>query len=129
MHIGEKIKAKRMELGWSQQKLADLMGYTSKSTITKIEKGVSDVGQRNIEKFAEVLGVSIAYLMDWEETDKSFNKDNLFGLDYEFIKNYHQLDEQSQRLVDSLIELLRVKQPDSGKVLEMIGKLSAILHS
>ena len=118
-----------MELGWSQQKLADLMGYTSKSTITKIEKGVSDVGQRNIEKFAEVLGVSIAYLMDWEETDKSFNKDNLFGLDYEFIENYHQLDEQSQRLVDSLIELLRVKQPDSGKVLEMIGKLSAILHS
>lgn len=129
MNIGEKIKAKRMELGWSQQKLADLMGYTSKSTITKIEKGVSDVGQRNIEKFAEVLGVSIAYLMDWEETDKSFNKDNLFGLDYEFIENYHQLDEQSQRLVDSLIELLRVKQPDSGKVLEMIGKLSAILHS
>lgn len=129
MNIGEKIKAKRMELGWSQQKLADLMGYTSKSTITKIEKGVSDVGQKNIEKFAEVLGVSIAYLMDWEETDKSFNKDNLFGLDYEFIENYHQLDEQSQRLVDSLIELLRVKQPDSGKVLEMIGKLSAILHS
>lgn len=129
MNIGEKIKAKRMELGWSQQKLADLMGYTSKSTITKIEKGVSDVGQRNIEKFAEVLGVSIAYLMDWEETDKSYNKDNLFGLDYEFIENYHQLDEQSQRLVDSLIELLRVKQPDSGKVLEMIGKLSAILHS
>lgn len=129
MNIGEKIKAKRMELGWSQQKLADLMGYTSKSTITKIEKGVSDVGQRNIEKFAEVLGVSIAYLMDWEETDKSFNKDNLFGLDYEFIENYHQLDEQSQRLVDSLIELLRVKQPDSDKVLEMIGKLSAILHS
>ena len=129
MNIGEKIKAKRMELGWSQQKLADLMGYTSKSTITKIEKGVSDVGQRNIEKFAEVLGVSIAYLMDWEETDKSFNKDNLFGLDYEFIENYHQLDERSQRLVDSLIELLRVKQPDSDKVLEMIGKLSAILHS
>lgn len=76
MNIGEKIKIRRNELGWSQQKLADMMGYTSKSTITKIEKGVSDVGQRNIAKFAEVLGVSIAYLMDWEEDEKN-DVDNL----------------------------------------------------
>ena len=67
MSIGEKIKNRRIELGWSQQKLADMMGYTSKSTITRIEKGNNDVSQKNIEKFAKVLGVSIAYLMDWEE--------------------------------------------------------------
>ena len=67
MNIGEKIRARRIELGWSQQELADKMGYTSKSTITRIEKGHNDVAQRNIAKFAEVLGVSIAYLMDWNE--------------------------------------------------------------
>ena len=66
MDIGEKIKNRRIELGWSQQKLADMMGYTSKSTITRIEKGNNDVSQKNIEKFAKVLGVSIAYLMDWD---------------------------------------------------------------
>ena len=63
------------------------------------------------------------------EESSNEDKPEISGLDLDFIKNYHQLDEQSQRLVDSLIELLRVKQPDSGKVLEMIGKLSAILHS
>lgn len=67
MNIGEKIRKRRIELGWTQQELADKMGYTSKSTINKIEKGRSDVAQKNIAKFAEVLGVSIAYLMDWEE--------------------------------------------------------------
>lgn len=67
MTIGEKIKKRRIALGWSQQKLADEMGYTSKSTITRIEKGNNDVAQKNIAKFASVLGVSIAYLMDWEE--------------------------------------------------------------
>lgn len=67
MDIGEKIKKRRLELGWSQQTLADKMGYTSKSTITRIEKGINDVSQRNIAKFSEVLGVSIAYLMDWDE--------------------------------------------------------------
>lgn len=75
MYIGEKIRARRIELGWSQQKLADKMGYTSKSTITKIEKGISDVGQKNIEKFAEVLDVSIAYLMDWETNDESLTSE------------------------------------------------------
>lgn len=67
MNIGEIIRKRRIELGWTQQELADKMGYTSKSTINKIEKGRSDVAQKNIAKFAEVLGVSIAYLMDWEE--------------------------------------------------------------
>ena len=68
MKIGEKIKIRRLELGWSQQQLADKMGYTSKSTIARIENGNNDVAQRNIVKFAEVLGVSIAYLMDWDES-------------------------------------------------------------
>jgi repressor LexA len=74
MTIGEKIKARRIELGWSQQTLADKMDYTSKSTITRIEKGNNDVAQKNITKFAEVLGVSIAYLMDWEEDDTPTNR-------------------------------------------------------
>lgn len=69
MSIGEKIKTRREELGWSQQLLADKMGYTSKSTITRIEKGYNDVGQKNISRFADVLGVTIAYLMGWEKTD------------------------------------------------------------
>ena len=71
MEIGEKIKLRRNELGWTQQQLADKMGYTSKSTIARIEKGNNDVAQKNIAKFAEVLNVSIAYLMDWTEEAES----------------------------------------------------------
>ncbi len=71
MEIGEKIKLRRNELGWTQQQLADKMGYTSKSTIARIEKGNNDVAQKNISKFAEVLNVSIAYLMDWTEEAES----------------------------------------------------------
>ena len=36
-------------------------------TIAKIEKGVNDVVQSNIAKFAEVLNTTVAYLMGWEE--------------------------------------------------------------
>lgn len=68
--IGEKIKSRRMELDWSQRDLADKMGYTNNSTIVKIEQGKVDLSQTRIMQFSEVLGVSIAYLMGWEDEQK-----------------------------------------------------------
>lgn len=79
-----------------------------------------------IELMADYFGINKSDLI---EESSNEDKPEISGLDLDFIKNYHQLDEQSQRLVDSLIELLQAEQPDSGKVLEMIGRLSAILHS
>lgn len=67
MKIGEKIKSRRIEMGWSLQQLADRMGYANKSTIARIESGKIDPPQSKVVKFAEVLGVSVAYLMNWEE--------------------------------------------------------------
>jgi transcriptional regulator with XRE-family HTH domain len=70
MPIGEKIKARRKELQWSQRTLSDKIGYANHSTIARIERGEIDLPQSKIAKFAEVLGVDIAYLMNWEEEQK-----------------------------------------------------------
>ena len=43
------------------------MGYSNHSTIARIESGSVDIPQSKIVKFSEVLGVSISYLMGWEE--------------------------------------------------------------
>ena len=67
MTIGERIKSRRNELKWSQRELSDRMGYQNHSTITKIEAGKVDIPQSRIVQFAEVLGVSVAHLMGWEE--------------------------------------------------------------
>ena len=56
MKIGEKIKHRRIELGWSQRELARRMGYGNHSTVTKIESGQVDIPQSRIVQFAEVLG-------------------------------------------------------------------------
>ena len=53
--IGDTIRKFREERGWTQEELAAKMGYTSKSTINKIEKNINDVSQTKIEKFAEVF--------------------------------------------------------------------------
>ena len=56
-----------MALEWSQRDLANKLGYTNNSTIVKIEQGKVDLSQTRIMQFSEVLGVSVAYLMGWEE--------------------------------------------------------------
>lgn len=70
-NIGQNIANKRKELGWTQEDLAKRMGYKSKSTINKIELGVNDIPQSKVVKFADALGVSVAYLMGWEEVKKN----------------------------------------------------------
>ena len=67
--IGTRIRERRIELGMSQDELAEKMGYKSRSTIAKIERGVNDVVQSNIVKFSEILNTSIAYLMGWDNNE------------------------------------------------------------
>lgn len=74
--VGENILAIRKQLGWTQEELANKMGYKSKSSINKIELGLNDIPQSKIAQFAKVLGVSPARLMGWEE-DTSINSKNL----------------------------------------------------
>lgn len=64
--IGTRIKTARESNGWTQEELAQKMGYKSKSTINKIELGVNDVSQSKIKRFSDVLGVPIPYLMGWD---------------------------------------------------------------
>lgn len=79
MTIGEKIKARRTELMLSQRDLCEKMGYSNHSTIGKIEAGKVDIPQSRIVQFAEVLGVSVAYLMGWDQEEKE-QPINLDGL-------------------------------------------------
>lgn len=73
MTIGERIKERRNELKWSQRELSDKMGYSNHSTITRIEAGKVDIPQSRIIQFADVLGVSVAYLMGWDKEEKNNN--------------------------------------------------------
>ena len=65
--IGEKIKQRRIALGWTQEEVATKMGYKTKSSVNKIELGLQDVPQSKVVQFADVLRTTPAYLMGWEE--------------------------------------------------------------
>ena len=63
--IGDRIKHLREGLGLSQEELADMLGYKSKSSINKIEMGFQDVPRAKLEAFARALHTSPDELSGW----------------------------------------------------------------
>ena len=60
--IGKSIKEKRLELGFSQQKLAQLIGVTH-TAISYWENGVNVPNVPDVWKLADVMNISIDELI------------------------------------------------------------------
>lgn len=69
MTIGQRIAQRRRELGFTQDELARRIGYTSKSTIAKMETGANELRQSMIKKVADALETTPFYIMGWDEVD------------------------------------------------------------
>lgn len=67
--IGEKIRDRRKELGYSLELLGENVGVTA-STVLKYENGSIKIPSNKIEMLAKVLKCSPAYLMGWESEEK-----------------------------------------------------------
>ncbi len=74
MELCDRIKSRRLDLKMTQAELADLLGYSDRSTIAKIERGVNDISQSKISEFADALETTPAYLLGW--TDDPYNYDD-----------------------------------------------------
>ncbi len=114
MTVGARIKARRMELKLSQREMAARLGYTDHTTLTRIEGGKIDLPQSRIVKIAEVLGVTPAYLMGWEQDPEdlgalaaSILKDKkLLSL----VQDFQTLDEADRDTVSTLVASLAAKK-------------------
>lgn len=109
--IGDKIKSKRIELGWTQEELAERMGYKSKSTINKIELNINDIPLSKVQEFAKVLCVSPAYLMDWvpsnnptPPTPYKLAEENQSGVRAELISKLPDLSDPQVELLNQMAD-------------------------
>ena len=57
------IKLYRTRNGWSQEEMAKRVGYSDKSMVSKIERGKVDLSRSQMERFADVFGISLSELM------------------------------------------------------------------
>jgi len=121
--VGQNIKQMREFKGWSQEQLARMMGYKSKSTINKIEKNINDVNQTTLDKFAKVFKCEITDLLSNDPIIQSllrhesvlseeyikqqvYNSLNLTEAEYGLIIAFRKADTVTQ---DNILKLLDIK--------------------
>lgn len=69
MTIGDRIKERRLQIGISQQELANRVGYKNRSTISYIESGGNNFPISKVRQIADALRTTPEHLMGWEDAD------------------------------------------------------------
>ena len=71
MTTSDRIRKLREERGLSQETLAEMVGYTNRSSIAKVEKGKVDLSETKLAAFANALNVTPAFLLGVDESSPS----------------------------------------------------------
>jgi len=105
--LSENIKNRRLELGLTQTDLAQMLGYSDRSAISKIEKGEVDLQQSKVYAFAKALRVDPSELTGWDSENPTQNE-------REFLDLFHQLRPSEQIMAISMVRDL-VKLLESNR--------------
>lgn len=121
MTIGERIKARRMELGYSVDELAEKLGK-NRATLYRYESDViKDMPIQVLEPLAKALETTPAELMGWskdaerfnERVAEPFNRRRASAKEARLLDAYRQLSNINKGKVDRYIEnLLSVQNAD-----------------
>lgn len=118
------IKRFRKELKMSQEDLAKKTGYTDRSSIAKIEKGMVDLPQSKILLFAEALNVTPGELMgNVDDTVPTNGQEQEYYLDDETREMLQFLDENPE--YKRILSSSRKLKPEDLAIIEaMIERFS-----
>ena len=123
MKLYDNIKRLRLEQNMTQDELAQKVGYTSRSSINKIESGKVDLPQSKIVEFASVLGVTPSQLMGWHDVGDETDDDENYYHDPEAAALADMIKDNPRYRV--LFEASRnLSADDVNFVIDMIKKLA-----
>lgn len=99
----EKIKILRKRNGWSQTELAQRVGYTDKSMISKIEKGSVDIPRSQVIKFADAFNITASELIGEAVAELSADLDDLERV---ILSNFRKLSPHDKKAVSIMIQTM-----------------------
>lgn len=123
MCLGENIRFLRTKKGYSQDDIANMLGYKSFTTIQKWESGVSEPPLKALKKLSEIFNIDMNDLAT-KKLPYNTNEDN----------NVYYLDDDARDMAQFLYEnpdykvlfdaSRKVKKEDIEFVKEMIDRMS-----
>jgi transcriptional regulator with XRE-family HTH domain len=126
VHVGSRVRLRRMLLGMSQEKLGEHLGLTFQQ-IQKYEKGINRIGASRLFDLAKVLGVPVQFFYEELPTAES---EALAGLGERPAESYAveflgsreglELNKAFARITDarvrrSIVELVRAFAGEAGE--------------
>ena len=115
MTIGERMRSRRKQLGFSAEYIAERLGC-SPATIYRYENGyIEKMPIDSVRPIAAILGVTPAYLMGWEdefvaEKTAAGEGDGLSALDVKLMELVRCLSDDQKRMLLAQIEYLLSQQ-------------------
>lgn len=105
MSIGERIKARRLELGLTLEDVGKKLGV-NRSTVKRYEDGKTQrIRQDTLEKLAVVLDTTPEYLMGWDSPANQ-NKLDLDGEILVLAREMQKLPEDKRNLLKSIVKAM-----------------------
>lgn len=115
-HLGRRIRLCRENMHMSQETLAKLLGYKSKSSINKMESGINDIPQSTLKQIADILHTTPTFLIDGKtpEPAKPINLHDLLESSQVmfFSKNGKPISEQARNEIKNYIEYVLSKESE-----------------
>ena len=97
--LSKRIRFLRVRKGMTQEQLASAMGLKNRDSISKIELGKQDISTQQISLLADILDVSISYLLFGQ-----IDKEEITLEDMELLKAYYRAPPHIQRAIKEMLK-------------------------
>lgn len=118
LHVGGRLRQRRLLVGMTQEKLADAVGV-SFQMVQKYEKGACRVGASRLLQISKALGVPVAYFFDeFKGTTSHKVAEDAQRMDddvmtqketIDLLKAYYALPEEARKGILSMVKGLKSK--------------------
>ena len=110
-HVGNRIRDRRVMLGFSQQEMADLIGVTYQQA-HKYERGINRTSAGRLREVAQVLRVPVGYFFDGLAEDRGPDLSARQRMCLELTRNFSAITNEKHKA--ALSQLARALA-DDGK--------------
>jgi transcriptional regulator with XRE-family HTH domain len=105
LEIYNRIKLRREAINMSQDELAIKAGYKTRSSISKIEDGKTDLPQSKIESIAKALRTTPAYLMGWTDDPVNYeDPDIISNISPDILEHFNGNAEKAYKAQEKIYE-------------------------
>ena len=101
----KRIYLRREELHISQRQLAEMLGYSTRTYVSRVELGTLPLAKERLPKWADALKTSVAYLLHEQEdaTSVTVSSDPLLDM---LISNYDQMNADEKKILFDFSNLI-----------------------